>query len=176
MPLTPCATCGGLHDLLSLEPSFQRPDAYVAIPPSQRPRLTFGSKDACGIRSPNGRERHYYLRVLVPFKVFELESPVSWGVWAEVSEKDYHRAAELWNDPKQSQEPAFPGRLANALPGYENSLDITGFISLIDPTTIPKMRLASPEDHPFVVEQRTGVSSARLADWLAPMFHPKPTR
>ena len=111
--------------------------------------------------------------VLVPFRVFELESPVSWGVWAEVSEDDFRRANELWSDPKQSQEPPFPGRLANQLPGYDGALDITGFISLRDPANIPTMRLASPADHPFVAEQRTGVPAACLAAWLDPLYNPE---
>lgn len=173
MRLTPCAICGAMHDLLEMEPSFRRPDAYLRVPTAARAVRTFGSKDACGVRTADGRGCRYYLRVLVPFKVFELEAPVSWGVWADVSEEHFRRANELWDAPDQSREPPFPGKLANQLAGYDGTLDITGSVSLTDPANIPTMRLVSPPDHPFVVEQRTGVPAARLAAWLAPLLHPE---
>ena len=168
-----CPYCEELHDLLAFEPSFRMPDAYLAVPPAQREFRTMATKDACAIRDMDDSNRRYFLRVLAPFYVEGLPDPVSWGVWVEVKERDFQRVQELWSAPEQAEEPPFFGTMANKLPAYENTLEITGVVTLTDPTHIPAFNATAPEDHRFVIEQRTGVSTQRVAEWLAPIHHPE---
>src|SRR5947207_11680990 len=127
-----CPWCEEPHDLLALEPSFRMPDAYLAVPQAQREFRTITTKDACAIRDMDDSNRRYFLRVLAPFYVQALPEPISWGVWVEVKERDFKRVQELWNAPEQAEEPPFFGTIANKLLLYENSLDVTGIITLTD--------------------------------------------
>jgi hypothetical protein len=172
----PCPRCHQQHDLEALEPSFMRPDAFLKIPLSERALRTIDSKDSCVIHSPKSRENRFFLRVLAPFRMIGLESPISWGIWVEISEQAFVRAEELWDNPHQSKEPPFRGNVANELPGYDDALKVSGQVTLTDPMNIPKFQAMEPSTHPFVLDQRFGVSPNRAAEWIIPIYHPETLR
>jgi hypothetical protein len=168
-----CPTCGQPHDLDDMEPSFRRPDAYLAVPPAERAVRTLESNDAVVIRNADDTETRYYLRVLMPFQVAGRAEPYSWGVWVEVAEDDFQQAMTLWDDPRQSAAPAFAATLANVLPGYDGAFGLPGLVALQSPKSIPHFRLAGSADHPLVREQRGEVCAERVLEWVTPMIHPE---
>ena len=167
-----CPYCSELHDLLAVEPSFRMPDAYLAIPQAERAVRTLATKDACAVQDMDKNAGRFFLRVLAPFFIKHRPEPISWGVWVEVQQRDFERVQDLWDAPQQAEEPPFFGRIANELPGYDNSLDITGIVTLTDPTHVPAFNATAPENHPFVREQRSGVTKQRVAEWMVPLYHP----
>jgi hypothetical protein len=167
-----CPRCGQVHDIGDLEPSFRRPDPFVAIPRAEREFRTLDGNDHCAIRDAADTQRRYFLRVLLPIPVEGREVPCSWGIWAEVSPEDYKRAMDLWRDPRQGEEPPFPGRLANTCPGYRETQGLPGTVQLISPESIPHFHFLAEVDHPLAVEQRQGVSPTRVLEWLLPWIHP----
>src|SRR5262249_35340725 len=114
----------------------------------------------------------YFLRVLLPFAVEGRDHACSWGIWVEVEEHYFNRAWDLWNDPDQGREPAFPGRLANDIEGYPATSSLTGAIQLQGPTSIPVCTL-DPAPHPLVTEQEHGVTEEKVMHWLRPILHPR---
>jgi hypothetical protein len=167
-----CPRCGAKHDLEHTEPSFRRPDAFLEVPPAERRFRTLEGNDHCAVRDAADTQRRYFLRVLLPVPVRGRAEPCNWGIWAEVSPEDYLRVGELWSDPKQSAEPPFPGRLANAIPGYPPTVGLPGRIQLTSPTSIPKFHFDPEVSHPLADEQRQGVAPERVLDWVLPLFHP----
>ena len=165
-----CPYCQESHDILALEPSFGRPDAFLELNRRDDVQVR-DSKDSCAVRSADDSWRRYFLRVLVPFTVLSVEKPVSWGAWVEITEEQHSRVEELWDSPKQSSGPPFTGRFANALHGYQDTLDITGLVSLTDPSNIPTFHMIAPGDNQFVREQQSLVSPQRVAEWLVPIYH-----
>jgi len=131
------------------------------------------SKDACAVRAEDDSWSRYFVRVLVPFTVEGLTAPISWGAWAEVSGEQFERVDELWDDPTQGNEPPFTARFANAVVNYPDTMVITGLVSFSDQAHIPTFHMVTPADHPFVSEQRTGVSIGRAAEWIVPIYHPE---
>jgi hypothetical protein len=91
----------------------------------------------------------------------------------EVSEAQFDRVAELWDDPRQSDEPPFIARFANSIPLYSDAMSITGLVSLSDASNIPTFHMTEPRTHPFVVEQHAGVSPERVAEWDVLIYHPQ---
>jgi hypothetical protein len=168
----PCPRCGKTHDLTDLEPSFRRPDPFVAIPVRERAARTIDGNDHCAIRDAADTQRRYFLRVLLPVPVRGQEKPCNWGIWAEVSPQAYQRALELWRDPNQASEPPFPGRLANTCPGYPETQGLPGLIQLVDPSTIPTFHFLPEVQHPLADEQRNGVAPGRVLEWMMPWLHP----
>jgi hypothetical protein len=166
-----CATCGEEHDLLELEPSYGRPDAYFEVPKEQREYLTNFSKDDGRIRNADDSDRRHFLRVLLSVPIRGEKRDVAWGVWVEVSGADWQRTYDLWDDPNQGKEPSFPGTLANALRGYEGTLGLPGRVQLTGPKTAPLFELDASVDHPLAREQRQGVFPERVIEWVSAHHH-----
>jgi hypothetical protein len=166
-----CATCGEEHDWSTMEPSFDRPDAYYEIPEYERSARALAGKSDCRIRDLEDTERRFFLRVLLPIPILGESVVCNWGLWAEVSEADFQRAWDLWEDPHQAGEPPFPGFLANAVAGYPPTIGLAGIVQLTGPETAPQFRFAPEVDHPFAVEQRTGVYPERRLEWLMSRIH-----
>ncbi len=166
-----CAICGEESDLLAMEPSYGRPDAYFKVPKRQREYLTNFSKDDGRIRNADDTERRHFLRVLLSIPIRGGDRDVAWGVWVEVSGADWERAYELWDDPDQAKAPPFPATLANALKGYEGTLGLPGRVQLTDPATAPLFELDASLDHPLAREQREGVCPERVVEWVSAHHH-----
>jgi hypothetical protein len=165
-----CATCGEESDLLAMEPSYGRPDAYFDVPEEQREYLTNFSKDDGRIRNADDTDRRHFLRVLLSVPI-RGDKDCAWGVWVEVSAADWERAYDLWDDPKQAKEPPFPGTLANALRGYDGTLGLPGRVRLTGPKTAPIFELDPSVDHPLAREQREGVYAERVVEWVSAHHH-----
>jgi hypothetical protein len=166
-----CATCGEEADLLAMEPSYDRPDAYFEVPKRQREYLTNFSKDDGRIRNAEDTERRHFLRVLLSIPIRGDQRDIAWGVWVELSAADWERAYDLWDDPDQANEPPFPATLANALKGYEGTLGLPGRVRLTGPTTAPLFELDENVDHPLAREQREGVFAERVVEWISAHHH-----
>lgn len=167
----PCARCGVEHDLSNVEPSYRRPDLWFTVPEHERSMRIRDGNDACGIRALDDSERRYFLRVRLPMPVRGESRACCWGLWVEVSEQALQRVRELWDDPRQAEEPAFEGRIANALAGYESTLGLPGQVTLTDPSSIPFFHLAPELDHPLAWEQREGVWPERVLEWVSAHIH-----
>ena len=171
MHMVRCATCGEEKDLLSMEPSYGRPDAYYDVPKEQREYLTNFSQDDGRIRNADDSERRHFLRVLLSMPIRGEQKDCAWGVWVEVSAADWERAYDLWDDPEQGKEAPFPATLANALRGYEGTLGLRGRVRLTSPKTAPLFELDPDVDHPLAREQREGVGFERVAEWVSAHHH-----
>jgi hypothetical protein len=167
----PCAKCGEPHDIAELEPSFERPDAFLAVPEEERAARTRASNDFCEIQDSENGQRRWFVRVLVRVPVRGAETACCWGTWAEVSAADFARIVLLWNDPEQVRHPPFRGTLANDLDGYPPSAGLRGTLSFRDVKSIPFFEFDPEEKHPFAVETRTGVAPERVLDWILPLLH-----
>ncbi|MFN2564413.1 MAG: DUF2199 domain-containing protein [Gemmatimonadaceae bacterium] len=166
-----CAVCGEEKDLLAMEPSYDRPDAYCEVPEAQRDYLTSFSDDDGRIRNADESECRHFLRVLLLVPIRGETGDCAWGLWVEVSASDWERAYDLWDDPNQGKEPPFPGRLANALKGYEGTVGLPGRVRLTAPKESPLFELDAGLDHPLAREQREGVCAERVVEWVSAHHH-----
>ena len=166
-----CATCGAEHDWDNMEPCYERPDAYWAIPEAERPQRTIAGRSECRIRDLADTERRFFLRVLLPIPIRGEARSCNWGIWVEVSEADFRTTWVRWDDPDQRDEPPFAGVLANSVAGYPATLGLPGLVQLTGPTTPPEFRFTEGLDHPFAREQREGVFPERRLEWLMLRAH-----
>jgi hypothetical protein len=170
-----CATCGAEHDLSVMEPSFDRPDAYLEVPEGERAERTYAADDYCVVWDADGTPRRHFLRVLVPVPVRGESEGFCWGAWAEVAEPDFARAFDNATHPDQASWPPFAGALANRIPllpaDAASTLGLPGSVRLTGPTTLPEFWLDANLAHPFAREQREGVYPERLLEYLSPGLH-----
>jgi hypothetical protein len=77
---------------------------------------------------------------------------------------------ELWHDPKIVDEPPYFGWLANKLPGYPDTLNLKASVHSNNVKLRPHITL-EPTDHPLALEQRNGISYARVQQLAALTAH-----
>jgi hypothetical protein len=89
-----------------------------------------------------------------------------WGVWVSVSQKSFERIDELWNAEEVENEPPFFGWLCNALKPYPSTQSLKTHLHLRGGGIRPFIELEQT-DHPLAVEQREGITLARVEELAA---------
>jgi hypothetical protein len=159
-----CRVCGERH-ALTLSYSYKYPHAVGPIPKDDVDARVVMTKDQCVIDGTA-----FYLRGRFAVPVHGVEEPFIWGVWAEVSPKNFLRQQELWKTEGRETEPLFPGYLNNELPVYGDTLEMKLEIQTRPvgwrPHFFPK-----DQAHPLAVEQREGISLERVREIAVWMQH-----
>jgi hypothetical protein len=155
-----CPCCGarfsGIYDL-----GFEHPDDWPHAPRDGQDMLEVGqdrlTADLCRI---SGR---YFLRATMVLPVRGADDGFAFGPWAEVSHETFHAYLATC----ESQDVVFApqdGILANALPGFEDSLGDTVTLDLKDPTQRPALAV---EFGSLADAQEDGISFDDLLDIYA---------
>jgi len=160
-----CRVCGERHDL-PFSYSFKAPVAVANVPPAEIESRVIVTKDQCVL---DQRDLFLRGRILVP--VHGSDEPFIWGVWAEVSPKNFLRTQEMWNNPGREFEPAFPGYLNSIIPVFGNTLNLQVDVQ----TQIVGRRphfFVKDADHPLAREQREGITLERVEEIAQELLHP----
>jgi len=161
-----CSVCGKRHDVLPVSYSVKAPQAVTAIPPDEFSQRVVITPDQCVI---NGKD--FYLRGRIVIPVIGLDKPFVWGVWAEISPKNFIRANDLWTVPGRENEPAFPGWLNTEIPIFGNTINLEVSVNTQPVGQRPHFMVSDPV-HPLAIEQREGISLQRVEELAEMMLHP----
>jgi len=138
-------------------PAAWDPEVHAA---SERSAL---SSDQCVIE-----EEQWYLRGLLTIPVAaEGAEDLVFGVWLSVSEGTFDRAVELWEDERRVRDPAYPGWLANEIPGYAGTVGLLARLKTMPVGKRPLVQLNAEDTHQLAVEVREGVSAERADELVA---------
>lgn len=153
---TACATCGQAHDELPFGYGARAPLAAEDIPAAEREeRLELGS-DQCVID-----DSRFFLRGRMEIAVSDApQHTFIWGVWVEVTELQFDRAAVLW-ETEDSKQPPMPGSLATAVPCFQDTAGLAALLHFHAVGQLPRVVLAA-SDHPLAREQQQGISLERV--------------
>lgn len=105
----------------------------------------------------------YFVRGSLEIPVVDGPGPFTWDVWVSLSEANFKRAGDRWHDPNRTEEPPYFGWLCNGLPGHPETLDLKTNVHLRAVGLRPFIEL-EPTDHPLAVEQRVGITMARVVE------------
>ncbi len=92
-----------------------------------------------------------------------------YGVWVEVSEDDFWKIDDLWEDPRLL-ELTVDGTLDTDLPDHRGSRGVPARLRWRDLETQPAVEILDGS-HPLALEQRDGISERRADELAAPFFH-----
>jgi hypothetical protein len=145
-----CSVCGERH-VLPLSYSVKAPMAVAAIPVEELQQRVVITPDQCVI---DGKDFYLRGRFLVP--VIGLDEPFVWGVWAEVSPKNFLRSNELWT---------VDGR------EFGDTFNLEVNIQTQPVGQRPQFTVID-EGHPLAIEQRNGITMERVEEIAAMMLHP----
>lgn len=152
-----CKNCGKWHDLpesFGADVSYW----YEVVAPEERPWRVALSSDQCVVDNKN-----YFVRGCLEIPVLDGPGPFVWGVWVSLSEKNFERASELWETPGRASEPPYFGWFSTSLPGYPETLNLKTNVHT-RPVGQRPLIVLEPTDHPLAVEQREGVTMARVRE------------
>lgn len=98
------------------------------------------------------------------------QGPFVWDVWVSLSETNFKRASDRWHDPNRIEEPPYFGWLCNSLPGYPETLSLKTNVHTRPVGIRPFIEL-EPTEHPLAVEQRDGITMARVIEIAETAMH-----
>ncbi|WP_285583832.1 DUF2199 domain-containing protein [Actinoallomurus iriomotensis] len=162
-----CSCCGRHHGELPLSfstpaPAFWTPD-LVDDPDSEL------SSDQCVIK-----RQAFFVRGLIEIPVVDTGEVFTWGVWVSLSEENFTRAARLWDVPGREAEPPYFGWLSTELPIYSpTTVELKTNLHTRPVGERPAVEL-EPTAHPLAIEQRQGITRARVQRIAETLLHPGP--
>jgi hypothetical protein len=155
-----CSICGETHAGLQTDQSYQLPDVVWKIPEQERSKKAKFDADLCQYGE------RYFIRCILYVPFTETDGEFGWGIWVEVERSVFDRYLFLY-EVDGSGEPRHPGKLANALPSYDNTLGLDVFIQFGEPELRPSVHLPSDDESQLAREQRHGIDGSRYHEILS---------
>ena len=152
-----CATCGRVHDGLPCY-GADRPDPYWEVPEDKREQDVFLTADSCVIA-----DRFFFVRGCIEVPVIGTDGHLEWGVWVSLKEDSFFVWQDNYNTPNRTHIGPFFGWLCTSLPVYPQTLHMKTMVHLRDNGIRPYVDL-EPTAHPLAVEQRNGITMARVQE------------
>ncbi len=147
-----CHRCGEYHGEIPLAFGFDAPAYWEDIPVEEREARVVLEGDTCIID-----DEHFFIIGNIELPIAGREENFTWSAWVSLSEANFDRAAELWEEPSRESEPPYFGWLSNQLPTYPDTLNLKTNVHSQAVGVRPLIDL-EPTDHPLAVEQLEGIS------------------
>lgn len=160
-----CRICGEFHEGIPLHYGATAPALYDMIPEGERDRRCELTFDVCMIDAKN-----WFIVGNLEIPIIGKEERFSWDVWVSLSEKNMKHAAQIWESPERSSEPAFFGWISTLLPCYPETLHLKSMIHTREVGRRPYIEL-EPTDHPLAIEQRNGITWLRVQEIAETVLH-----
>lgn len=159
-----CSCCGEVHDGLPFAYSMPAP-VYWSPEVADKPGSFLGGEQ-CVIEN-----EHFFVRGRIVLPVRDAEEDLEWGVWVSLSPANYARMIDVFEDPARVDEPPYFGWLSTVLPGYEyTTLNLKTNLHTQELGVRPLIEV-EPTDHPLAVEQREGITLARVQEFAEIALH-----
>jgi hypothetical protein len=91
-------------------------------------------------------------------------------VWASLSEVNFERTLELWDQEGRENEPAYFGWLSTALLVYPDTMFLKTSVQTQPVGSVPLITVEH-NDHPLSVDQHHGVTLEKVHKWLEQLLH-----
>lgn len=160
-----CRRCDEVHADLPMHYGAAAPLAWYGVPERQRRKRCALSSDQCVID-----DEHFFIVGNLEIPVEGVAELFSWDVWVSLSAANFARATRLWTTPGRESEPPYFGWLSTALPGYPDTINLKTHVHTREVGRRPRVEL-KPTDHPLAVEQRTGITLARVREIAELVLH-----
>ena len=161
-----CRRCGGRHHGLPMSYGTQAP-AYWD-PSLAGDESSMLEQEQCVIKA-----EHFFVRgrLVIPVTGADPGTEFDWGAWVSLSRDNFTRALSLWTTAGHEREQPYFGWLSNELPMYQPStLSMKTLVHTKAAGQRPLIEL-EPTDHPLAVEQRTGITLARVQGIAETLLH-----
>lgn len=156
-----CSHCGQIHEGLPARVYYE-PDPWLALTDAER---AAGKCDTDLCRTPDGQ--HFVRTVLELPLIGGPEPTFEFGVWGSLSDVDFGRYFDSWDDADQSRIGLMPSHLANEIRGYPESFALKASLSPQASRAGRQQRplmLLEPSNHPLAIAQRDGIAFEKVLE------------
>ena len=156
MPPYQCTTYGKLHAGPPLSYGQEAPAAWFALPENERAARCQLTSDQCIVD-----DKYFFVLGRIELPVSGTDQQISWLAWVSLSAANFSRASELWRRAGREREPPYFGWLASSLPYEPTTLELKVRVHTRPVGERPFVEL-EPTAHPLAIEQREGITFARV--------------
>ncbi|MDH5353677.1 MAG: DUF2199 domain-containing protein [Gammaproteobacteria bacterium] len=162
-----CKTCNELHEGPSLGYGAKVPAAYNDVPYLDREAECSITEDQCIIYG-----KYFFILGNIFLPIVDRKETFNWAVWVTLSEDDFYRSSELWENPGRENEPPYFGLLSTTLPFYPETINLKTDI-FTQPVGVRPTIVLRDHDHPLVEEQKKGITWDRVEEIASMLKHQK---
>ena len=160
-----CGTCAQRHPGPPLGYGLAAPAYWV--PELAAGELNVLEQEICVIKDVG-----FFVHGLVEIPIRDSDDTFTWGVWVSLSKDNFFRATERWDTPGRESEPPYFGWLSSEIGVYpEPTLNLKTNLHTRPVGQRPLIEL-EPTGHPLAVEQREGITMARVREIAQSTIHP----
>lgn len=164
-----CSRCRQVHLGLPLSYNTPAPVYVLDLTETERRERVRLSEDLCEFRDEQGW--HYFINGLIQIPLLDGPEPYfSWGVWVSLSDTNYERTLQQWQQPGRESEPPSFGWLSTALPYDPSTINLKTNVHMQPVGERPLIEL-EPTNHPLAVEQRDGITRERVREIAEQVLH-----
>ncbi|TYC53227.1 DUF2199 domain-containing protein [Marinobacter sp. BW6] len=154
-----CSCCGELVAANNIELVLRRPDEIAGMDEQEVvQRCKFN--DDIYILDDN----RFFLRCTIPLPVRGGTERYSIGAWAELTQDQFQKVWDLWEEEDLTTEPPMEAKLANTIPLTDHSLNCSVQIRLIGASTRPEIFIADTHCSLYE-EQNSGIPAHRASEY-----------
>ena len=153
-----CKVCGEYHDELPMSYGAAAPAYWYGLPEAERSSRAQLTPDLCVID-----DQHYFVAGNLEIPIVDSESRFQWAVWVSLSAQNYQRTVELFRQEGRENEPPYFGWLSTEIGIYPETLKLKTMVHTNVVGVRPSIEL-EPTGHPLAVEQRQGITMARVQE------------
>jgi hypothetical protein len=151
-----CASCNLFHDEMPTHLGPDAPHPWYQIPPEERASRAQLSPDQCVIDN-----RQFFVRGRIMLLVTDADEAFTWLAWVAVSKESFVHTSANWNVQGRENGPPSFGWLQSVLPYDPSTLNLQARVRTMKVGERAVIDLEE-SNHPLALEQRDGISSARL--------------
>jgi hypothetical protein len=165
-----CRACGQKHGgvfPVNMEKPFpwQGGEVQNAQSPDIDPR-NYLLEDFCVIDN-----RQFFIRCVIVLPIIGGGgAELSFSTWVAVSSADFDRYGDSFDSPDQSSLGTFPGKLANRIGSFADTLDLPCAVRPQKGNDRPLLFIDA-EDHPLAKVQKSGITFEQVLDFYAASGH-----
>jgi len=165
-----CSCCGREYNELPLTFGNEFPDYYYSVPPDEREKRVEGDKSLCVVDG-----EHFFHRGRMTIPINDNEQDLIFDVWTTLSESNFIKRNQLWDNPDRVNEEPYFGWLQTTIPTYGDTINIRTIAKENKAGLIPTIEVIEV-DHPLKEAQESGISfekALEIADIILNSGHRK---
>jgi len=152
-----CELCGEAHEELPLCYSADAPWKMMLSDTEFDERVVL-TEETCIVDGDA-----FFIRGQIEVPLKGTEDILAYNAWCSLSRASFERVVERWDDETRHEAPPVFGWLSTELSPYPSTMSLKTMVHQREPGLAPLIEL-EPTEHPLAVEQRDGISRARLQE------------
>ena len=156
-----CDCYNEIYEDLPLCFGVDAPASYYSVPEHERKNRIELEKSLCIID-----KKYFFHRGRLTIPILNYDQSLFFDVWTSISEENFERRIDLWEDPDRVNEPPYFGWLNTFIPSYGNTINLKTITQETELGAIPHI-IMTEESHPLTIDQQNGITMDKALDIIS---------